>query len=145
MAGPIYQAKIELDDERLESNGLTREAIAEAVPSMPPVSGWWWLLPPVAYMLRRRRAHRQREALMDALTRGQLEKLMHFSEMATAWMFVAGGAFLIATKETWELAEEQEWPTWVFWALTMVMVAICAAFTVVRSHRRYAILSRAHT
>ena len=53
VAGPIYQAAIELEEEDVE-----REVIAEAsanVEAPPRVSPWWRLLPPVAYLLHRRR------------------------------------------------------------------------------------------
>ncbi len=141
VAGPVYQAAIELADEDFERSDL--EAAHASIDSPPRASGWWWLLPPVAYALRRRRARATRHALLHVLEPDQLERLMHFSETATAWLFVASGASLIATKETWDLHETYEWPTWVFWALTVVMVAFCASNTVVRVRRRRDILRQA--
>src|SRR4051794_4179789 len=130
VAGPIYQAAIELADEELERSDLER---ARALTEAPPrVSRWWLLVPPAAYLLytRRRRAHRR--ALLHVLTADQLEQLMHFSETATAWMFVASGAFLIAVKETWELHEAYEWSTSIVYALVVAMVIVCAGNTAFR-------------
>ena len=141
VAGPIYQAAIELADEDFQRSDLEQ---ATALAKAPPrVSRWWLLLPPLAYLLnlRRRRAHRR--ALMDVLAPNQLEQLMHFSETATAWLFVASGAFLIAVKETWELREAYEWSTLIFYAIVVAMVMACAATTAVRIRRRYDILAQA--
>lgn len=77
--------------------------------------------------------------MIGKLTRFQLEQWMFFSETATAWMFVATGAFLIAVKETWELREAYEWEDWAFWALIAVMVVVCIANTAMRISRRQTI------
>ena len=143
VAGPIYQAALELAGEEFERSDLERAR--DLTPAPPPVSRWWLLLPPVAFLLHRRRHHQQRDALMDVLTRAQLEQLMHFSEVATAWLFVACGASLIAVKETWELHETYEWSVGVFVALVVVMIIVCAANTALRVQRREDILARGST
>jgi len=43
VAGPIYQAAIELEAEEIERDAI-RDA-AQAVPGPPPNSRWWWLIP----------------------------------------------------------------------------------------------------
>lgn len=137
VAGPIYQAAIELDDVEMERDELVQAA--QEVEREPPISRWWLLVPPVAYVLHHRRRDRERRAMIGKLTRFQLEQWMFFSETATAWMFVATGAFLIAVKETWELREAYEWEDWAFWALIAVMVVVCIANTAMRISRRQTI------
>jgi hypothetical protein len=140
VAGPIYQAAIELEDEELERDEL-EGALASVEP--PRFSAWWLLFPPAAFVQRLRRTRARRRAVMHVLTRTQLEQLMHFSETASAWLFVASGACLIAAKETWELREAYEWPTSVFWVLVVVMIAVCSANTALRVRRRDDILRQA--
>ncbi|MGH3095160.1 MAG: hypothetical protein ACRDMV_04075 [Streptosporangiales bacterium] len=106
VAGPIYQAALELDDEDLEREDFAR--VVANVPRPPRVSRWWLLLPPVAYVLRARRRRAQMTAVLDTLSPTQVEQLMHFRETASAWMFVASGASLIAVNETWALREEYQ-------------------------------------
>ena len=62
-------------------------------------------------------------------------------EKATAWLYVAGGAFLIALKETYELVEGHEWPTAVFWVLVVVMFGIAAVNTAVRMSRTHQLVA----
>jgi prophage maintenance system killer protein len=127
VAGPINQAAIELEDEDFRREDFAR-AVART-PRPPRVSRWWLLLPPVAYVLHARRARRQQAVLLDALSPSQVEQLMHFRDTASAWLFVASGAALIAVSETWGLREEYEWPAWVFWALIAAMLGVCIANT----------------
>ncbi|HEY7621493.1 MAG TPA: hypothetical protein VH834_17070 [Solirubrobacteraceae bacterium] len=141
VAGPIYQAAIELEDEDFQREDFER-AVAN-VPPPPRISRWWLLVPPVAYVLRARRDRAHKDALLKILTPVQLEQLFHLRETAAGWMFVASGAALIAAKETWELREEYEWPTWVFWALVAVMLAVSVAHTALRVQRRQDIVRRA--
>ena len=49
--------------------------------------------------------------------------LVRFINKATGWLYVALGALLIAVKETWELVEYNEWPTWLFWVLIVADAA----------------------
>lgn len=138
VAGPIYQAAIELEAEDFERDAF---ATATAKVGQPPrMSPWWWLLPPVGYVLQRRRARAYRQAVMDALPRDQLETSVRFTNMATGWLFVAGGAFFIAIKETWELVEHDHWPLAIFWVLLVVMLILCTANTTVRVRRTHRLL-----
>jgi hypothetical protein len=131
VAGPLLQAALELREEDIQSEQI-EAASARLRAGHPEVSAWWWLLPPVHYWLQRRRSKRLREAVMRELSPDQLGGLVSFLNKATGWLFVAGGAALIAVKETWELTELQEWPHVVFWVLVVVMVAACTANTAVR-------------
>ena len=49
--------------------------------------------------------------MMAALPRDVMASWVTFMNKATAWFYVASGAFLIALKETYELVEGHEWPT----------------------------------
>lgn len=134
VAGPIYQAALELDEQDLQRDELV--SAFSSVQGSDRVSPWWWLLPPVGYWLRRQQAKRDRAALLMALTHEQLEGFVRYKNKATGWMFVALGALLISVKETAELAEHYEWPTYVVWLVVVVMAALCAintAATMIRS------------
>ncbi len=138
VAGPIYQAAIELEEEDVE-----RDVIADAsatVEAPPRVSPWWWLLPPVAYLLHRRRGRVYRQAVMEVLAPEHLEQIIRFGNKATGWLFVALGAFFIAVKETWELGEIYHWPVIIFWSLIIVMLIASAVNTIVRMRRTHVML-----
>jgi hypothetical protein len=127
VAGPIFQAAVELQEETFE-----RDAFAEAVSSAPPqapISQRWLFLPPVYYAKSTARRRRERDAVVGALTRDQREQLIGFMSKARGWLIVAGGAFLIAIKETWELHEVYEWPVAVFWVLVVVATIAAPAYT----------------
>lgn len=137
VAGPLFQAAVELDAQEDRRGGLTRVARQTERPRLSP---WWWLLPPVAYVLQRRRQRDVRRQLFDALTAEELEGFVEFTSVATGWALVAAGAFFIAVKETYELAELYAWPLGVFVALLVVMLAACAAYTVVRVRQAHGLL-----
>lgn len=130
VAGPLFQAAVELDEQGDQWQGLNRAALE--VGPQPRLSPWWWLLPPVAYVkqARRQRAHRQQ--LFDSLSAREVEGFVGLTSLATGWAMVAAGAFFIAVKETYELVEHYEGPLWLFVALLIVMLAVCAGNTVVR-------------
>ncbi|SEQ57957.1 hypothetical protein [Microlunatus flavus] len=130
VAGPLFQAAVELDEQGDHRRGLTRAS--DAVGPPPRLSPWWWLLPPVAYVKQRRRQAAYRERIMDALTTGELEAFIDLSSTATGWALVASGAFFIAVKETWELLETYEAPAWLLPVVLVLLLALCAAYTVVR-------------
>jgi hypothetical protein len=138
VAGPVYQAAIELEEE---NEGRDRVAAAsERVRTPARISAWWWLLPPVAYLLNRRRNRSYRQAVFEALTTEEMEAFVRFSAKATGWLFVALGAFFIALKETWEVGELSEWPGWVFGVLVVLMVVLSALNTVLRMRRAHDML-----
>jgi hypothetical protein len=109
---------------------------ARGVEVPPPVSRWWWLLPPVYFFLRKRRSDEYRRAMIEAMPDAKVAALVSFRDKAGAWFFVAGGAFLIAVKETWELHEGYEWSDLVFWGLIVLMLLGCAASTAGAARRR---------
>jgi hypothetical protein len=130
VAGPMFQASLELREETFDRESF--HAVSTQVEPQPPVSGWWWLLPPVAYVKNRRRAKAERDAMMRLLPVDEREKLVGFMNKANGWAFVALGAFFIALKETFELAELYEAPIAVFWIAVVVMSIIAIANTVIR-------------
>lgn len=139
VAGPIFQAAVELREEDAKTDEI--EAHTDSLRArFPEVSPWWWLLPPVHYFLSRRRSRAVRIAVMETLEPEQLRALISFINKATGWMLVAGGAFLIAVKETWELVEAYHWPHWLFWTLCVVMVMACATNTAVNVRRTAGVL-----
>ncbi|WP_232668184.1 hypothetical protein [Pseudonocardia sp. TRM90224] len=131
VAGPIFQAALELQQEDVQRDQIVAAGTA-AKDHHPPVSPWWWLLPPVAYWLRRRRSRRFRREVLQTLTAEQRAGLIGFVNKATGWFFVAGGAALIALKETWELVEHEHWPHVIFWVLIVVMALLSFGNTAVR-------------
>ena len=134
VAGPLFQASIELRDEAIDRDAFA--ATMASVPPAPRTSPWWWLLPPVAYLLRRRRSKAARDAVLVAMSPTQRAQFVGFQNKAHGWFMVAGGAFLIALKETGELVELYELPAWVFWVAVVVLavaVLIWNGLTSVRS------------
>ena len=128
VAGPVFQASVELREEEID-----RAVIAEAASHAGPprrVSAWWWLLPPVAYLLIQRAQREFKEAAFTHLSEEQRTQFVSFMRKARGWLIVASGAYLIAVKETWELTEGSEWQEWVFWLLIVVMPTACLLYTV---------------
>lgn len=126
VAGPLWQAAIELREEEVDEEALrSLKAQSEVI---PPISRWWWLLPPVAYILEFRRQRVNRRAFNAALSDVQLEQTLTFLNKANGWITVAAGAFLLAVAETWNLVEtELRWPQWVFWVTWIVAVVAAVA------------------
>lgn len=129
-AGPVYQAALELDEERRRGPDLA--AIASKVAEPEHISPWWWLVPPLGYVLQRRRSRQYRDAFKATLSPGDLRTMVTYMHKANGWIFVAGGALLIATKETYELAENHHLPLWVFIVMVVVMAVLAASYTAVR-------------
>lgn len=130
VAGPLYQGALELAEENISQEDVAKVRPTE--PTRPKPSGWWWLIPPVGLVKQRRYAEAEREAMMAAMPHDVRANWLSFMNKATAWFYVASGAFLIAIKETYELVEGHEWPTWVFWALVVVMAGLATGNTAVR-------------
>lgn len=130
VAGPLFQAAIELRDEELDQEAFER--VRSDVPAPRRVSRWWWLLPPVAFYKTRKRNNEFQLAALAALSVQQREQFVGFRNKATAWFTVAAGAFLIALKETWELAELYELPAWVYWISVVVLSIVAVGNTIGR-------------
>lgn len=138
VAGPVYQAAVELTEEQFERAEF--EHVHSLLPALQRLSPWWWLLPPVAYLLQRRRRSAYRRAFLDRLPKAQLEQFVAFNNKATGWLLVGAGGFLLALRETWELREEAEWPGWTFWLLLVVALVASLAYTVLKQQRAHAML-----
>ena len=118
VAGPMIQARLELEAEATELSGIGEVVRSTAPPSH--LSRWWWLVPPVAMFLTRRRQSAFLNTLGERLDTAQLAKLARFFAVARAWMIVACGAALIAIKETYELAHHHHWGATGFWLLVLI-------------------------
>jgi hypothetical protein len=141
VAGPVYQAAIELAAEDIERDAI--QAVYEnADPPVNP-SAWWWLLPPAGYFLWLRSRRQHREAVLQLLTPLQKEQFVRFGNKATAWTYIAGGGFLVALTETWELREVYRWPVLAYVAVVAVMFALCAANTAQRLKKTRELLPEA--
>jgi len=130
VAGPVYQAALELQEEAIDREAMSR--VAAGVPQPPKLSSWWWLLPPVAYVKQRRAGDAYRRAVMAQLAPEQMEAMIAFMNKATGWLLVAIGALLIGVKETWELCELFHFSAAIFWVLIVLAIVICVGHTVAR-------------
>jgi hypothetical protein len=133
VAGPLFQASLELHEQEIDREEIDR--VTSTIEAPAPISPWWWLLPPVAYVKQRRQSKAHRQAVMDALGPQQLEQTISFLDKASGWMIVAAGAFLIAIKETYEVVELFEWPIAVFWVIVVVAPVLCIGNTAMRAVR----------
>ncbi|MBO1766185.1 hypothetical protein [Allobranchiibius sp. GilTou38] len=142
VAGPILQASLELQELDVDVARSAMKGAADRVDE-PDVSPWWWLIPPVGYVLHRRASGAYRQEVMRRLQPAELEVVFAFTNRATGWAMVAGGASLIGIHETFELVETLERPGWWTWPISVAMLAVAAAYTVERSRRGESILQRA--
>lgn len=131
VAGPVYQAVLELRAEELEVDRV--RAMVDEVDEPAPISPWWWLLPPVRLVLQRRRRERHQQTVVDHMSDDDYEALLSFMNKAVGWMLVGLGGFLIATKETYELVEALAWPTWLMAVLVVVMLGLSLGHAAGRS------------
>jgi hypothetical protein len=134
VAGPLNQSTRELEEEEIEREDMME--VAKGIEAPAPVSKWWWLFPPAYFFLRQRRSDEFKRRVVAKMPDAQVEALVSYKDKATAWFFVAGGAFLIAVKETWELHEGYHWSAGVFWGLVAVMILLCALNTAAGVRRR---------
>lgn len=132
VAGPLLQGAIELRDEEMDREGF--EAVKGKVEYPAPISRWWWLLPPVYYVLNKRRSDAFRRATMGVLSIEQRRQFVGFTNKATGWFTVAGGAFLIFLKEAWELSELYELPVWIYIVVVIALAIAAIANTIGRLH-----------
>ena len=65
VAGPLFQATRELEEEEFERDAFVRAAKGVEPPER--VSNWWWLFPPAHYLLARRRSGEFRQRIWEAL------------------------------------------------------------------------------
>lgn len=138
VAGPIYQAVIELKEEEFDRDGI--EEATSSIPRPERTSSWWWLLPPVAYFRQRAKSTAYRRAVMGQLKSEQREQMFTFMNKASGWLLVAFGAFLIAFKETWELCELFHWPLLAFIVLVVLAAMVSVGYASFREYRTQRIL-----
>ena len=130
VAGPVYQAMLELRAEDIQTDRL--RALSVEVPPPPPPSRWWLLLPPVYFFLRHRRKKLVQSRWLELMADPDFEALTQFSNKAAAWVMVGFGGLMIALKETAELAEGNEWPLVVFVIVVVAMLGFSIGFGVSR-------------
>jgi hypothetical protein len=130
VAGPLYQAAIELNEMEVDRQGFSEIAKRLPRPKMP--SPWWWLVPPVMYFLARHVNEQSQRAIFAAMNDSQREQFISFRNKSAGWLTVALGAFLLAGGETWEIVEHYDWPQWAFWALLVFMTASALVNTALR-------------
>jgi hypothetical protein len=133
VAGPVWQAVVELRGEEFEREKFT--SVVDVVPPPEQVSPWWWLLPPLHFYLSRRSTARWQDQVVAAMPDEDFEALNSFMAKVRGWMLVGAGGLLIATKETYELVEGNEWPIWLFWVLIIVMAMAAASQAALQSAR----------
>ena len=125
VAGPVYQAVLELQAEEFETERL--RTMANAVPSPEPISPWWWLLPPARYVLKRRRQNEYQMRVLASMNDEDYTAFTSYVNKAVAWIFVGTGGFLIAANETYYLVTGLHWPIAILGVLIVVMSALAAA------------------
>jgi hypothetical protein len=130
VAGPVYQAALELEERALNPDDFS--AAFDAAPAPRKVGVWWWLVPPVAYLIHRSRRLDFRRQVMAALPLEKRTQIASFTGKALGWIVVAIGAFFIAIKETWELTLLFDMSWVLFIVIVVAMSAASALFTVVR-------------
>lgn len=131
VAGPLYQAAVELNELDVDREGIHGAAAAVHAARARP-SAWWWLLPPVMYVLRHRWYQALRQDMLAQLTETQREQLARFQRKANGWFTVAGGATLLAVGESWQIVRDHDWPVWLFWVLVAVMLIAVVLATAVQ-------------
>lgn len=119
VAGPLYQAQIELRNEN-----FSREEFYQMFRELPPpkpISRWWLLLPPLHMYLSYLNSRRYQEQAFLELSAAQRLRIVSFMNKANGWRLVGVGATLVAATETWHLVEFYRWPLWVFWAIVILV------------------------
>jgi hypothetical protein len=134
VAGPLDQAVREIEEVGFEHERF--EEVKARIDPPPRPSKWWLLLPPVWWLLERKRDSIYRHQVGEAMEDEDLLAFLTVKDILNAWLYVAGGASLIAVKETWELHESYHWPEWTFWLGVVGMLVFCVTITVGRTLRR---------
>jgi hypothetical protein len=73
VAGPLYQGSVELNELKVDREGIAGKAAAVQAAQARP-SAWWWLLPPVMYLLQRRWYKAVQQAMLAQLSQAQREQ-----------------------------------------------------------------------
>lgn len=70
-----------------------------------------------------------------SLTSEQREGFLSYSNKATGWLIVGGGAALIGINEAFELVEAMEWPVWITLVLCVAAAGLGLSYTVQRMRK----------
>jgi len=137
VAGPVYQAAVELGEVKVDRSAI--RSLAGSVPRPEGVSPWWWLLPPVAYVLTSRRQAVWQQQVMAALSPQQRTEFLTYSNKAAGWFIVGAGAALIGVQQAAELVKTEHWPS----LITILLVVLAAAAALAYTVRRMQLTERA--
>lgn len=138
VAGSVYQAALELQEQRIDGERLRDLGSKMARP--PRVSAWWWLLPPIMIILVKRQREKYQKAYYDLLTVEESELILSYFHKSTAWLYVSFGGFLLAAKETYELDGHLHLNLAFFFVAIIVLLVASVMNTAVRIHRSEQIL-----
>lgn len=140
-AGAVYQASLELTEEELNHEHF--DTVRKSLEPDEEVSPLWWFLPPVKLYLEQRRARAFRARFITQLSAEDVATLVSFLNKASGWLVVAGGAWLLAVKETLETSEVLEGAHWMSVLAIAVMTVLGLLFTVLTSKRSQGMLAAA--
>jgi hypothetical protein len=132
VAGPVYQGAVELAEVEVDRQAIRSQAETVARPGH--FSPWWWLVPPVAYVKSSRIQNVWQQQVMASLTQEQRSQFLTYSNKATGWFIVGGGAALIGIQQAAELVESYDWPALVTIPLVVAAAAAALGYTVRRMH-----------
>lgn len=141
VAGPIYQAALELSEERERVQFEHWHEARKKLPAQREASAWWWLLPPIKIYLERKYSNEYRRQFIAALPPEDVALMINFMNKATAWLYVATGGFLIAIKETYELGEHLEFGTPVIIVAAVILAVLSVLNTALRMARSQKIIN----
>jgi hypothetical protein len=96
----------------------------------------------VWFILNHRRQTVFQQAYMAALTTEDFAALVAFMEKAKGWLFVAGGALLLATKETYGFSHDLHLRRLIFFVVVLVMATVSVVGTILRIARSEKMLSK---
>lgn len=129
VAGPIFQAYIELTDADLQVFEVRKRLSKLNIEPPKPVSKWLWLFPPAHFLSTKRIKEDHRMQITMNMDDDTYDLFSSFLHKARGWFLVASGATLIAIKETFELVERLEWSKGIFFCLVIVCFIIAVGNT----------------
>jgi hypothetical protein len=141
--GPICQATMELRAHEIARDRIS--AVASSVRATGRVSAWWWLLPPVKIVLERRRTMRHQHALVTGLSHEDFASLLAFMNKATAWLFIACGALVLAIKDTFQVAQIHHLGVVTYVCFVLVLATSCVVICAVRIRRSDDLLAKSRS
>lgn len=132
-AGPIFQAALELKDEDIERDRI--HEVAKEVSVIQHVSPWWWLFPPIKLYLESVQRRRWQKEYFSLMLPEDREAFVSFTSKARGWLFVAGGALLIAFKGTWDLGDKLEWSHGLIFSVIILCTFVSLLYTAAQMTR----------